>query len=218
MGLYITHKLSRDGSQRPETTARVKSFYTWAIWDLKTQLCTTVLVNHSDRNNYTAEQKQHVVFPLPMWSTRRCCTSWPNVRLQVYWFNMTSEPMGLWSHWPEFETQHEKILYTIKHWIRQGPGKGLEWLARIHPTSSSSTYQAQSIQGRLIISRDNSKKQSYLQMNSLKTEDSAVYYCAREPQWEMKLKCSTKTHAMFTDQGTKCNCSSDRTKIHNLSL
>ncbi|KAK7167865.1 hypothetical protein R3I94_002052 [Phoxinus phoxinus] len=67
------------------------------------------------------------------------------------------------------------------HWVRQQPGKALIWMGRVYSNGQGHDY-AKSLEGRIEITRDNSKSMVYLKLSRLTEEDSAVYFCAREAQ------------------------------------
>nr|5VZ1_B Chain B, Apo Antibody Fab Heavy Chain [Homo sapiens]5VZ1_D Chain D, Apo Antibody Fab Heavy Chain [Homo sapiens]6B6Z_B Chain B, Apo Fab Heavy Chain [Homo sapiens]6B6Z_D Chain D, Apo Fab Heavy Chain [Homo sapiens] len=100
------------------------------------------------------------------------------------------------------------VYYYYIHWVRQAPGKGLEWVASISPYYGYTSY-ADSVKGRFTISADTSKNTAYLQMNSLRAEDTAVYYCAR---WSYDQSMSYKSGMDYWGQGTLVTVSSASTK------
>uniref|UniRef100_UPI003D81C586 Fab 6561-a.01 heavy chain n=1 Tax=Macaca mulatta TaxID=9544 RepID=UPI003D81C586 len=65
------------------------------------------------------------------------------------------------------------------NWIRQRPGKPLEWLGNIYGFSER-TYHNPSFKSRVTISKDTSKNQFFLSLSSVTAADTAVYYCVRD--------------------------------------
>nr|NDP18508.1 immunoglobulin gamma heavy chain [Bos taurus] len=62
-------------------------------------------------------------------------------------------------------------------WVRQAPGKALEWLGVIY--EGGGTNYNPTLKSRLNITKDNSRSQVFLSLSSVTTEDTATYYCGR---------------------------------------
>uniref|UniRef100_A0A3B3YPP5 Ig-like domain-containing protein n=1 Tax=Poecilia mexicana TaxID=48701 RepID=A0A3B3YPP5_9TELE len=75
-----------------------------------------------------------------------------------------------------------QVSYSVTsygtHWIRQPAGKALEWMGAIWYDGSNA--YASNVQRRITITRDTSKNTVYLSLSTMKPEESAVYYCARD--------------------------------------
>nr|2Q76_B Chain B, Fab F10.6.6 fragment Heavy Chain [Mus musculus]2Q76_D Chain D, Fab F10.6.6 fragment Heavy Chain [Mus musculus] len=74
-------------------------------------------------------------------------------------------------------TGYTFTTYWIE-WIKQRPGHSLEWIGEILP-GSDSTYYNEKVKGKVTFTADASSNTAYMQLSSLTSEDSAVYYCAR---------------------------------------
>ncbi|KAG9463438.1 hypothetical protein GDO78_021731 [Eleutherodactylus coqui] len=64
------------------------------------------------------------------------------------------------------------------NWVRETSDGRLQWVAWIRSDGGNIAYH-ESVKGRFTISRDNSINMLHLQMNDMKSEDTAKYYCAR---------------------------------------
>ena len=64
------------------------------------------------------------------------------------------------------------------HWVKQSHGKSLEWIGYINPNNGGTSYN-QKFKGKATLTVDKSSSTAYMQLSSLTSEDSAVYYCAR---------------------------------------
>nr|NDP12359.1 immunoglobulin mu heavy chain [Bos taurus] len=62
-------------------------------------------------------------------------------------------------------------------WVRQAPGKALEWVGGMSAGGNRCLNPA--LLSRLSITKDNSKSQVSLSLSSVTTEDTATYYCAK---------------------------------------
>uniref|UniRef100_A0A3Q3FHG6 Ig-like domain-containing protein n=1 Tax=Labrus bergylta TaxID=56723 RepID=A0A3Q3FHG6_9LABR len=65
------------------------------------------------------------------------------------------------------------------HWIRQKPGRALEWIGWMSTGSNSASY-ASSFQSRFSMTEDVPSSTQFLQIQTLTAADSAVYFCARD--------------------------------------
>uniref|UniRef100_A0A8C6XRY9 Ig-like domain-containing protein n=1 Tax=Naja naja TaxID=35670 RepID=A0A8C6XRY9_NAJNA len=87
------------------------------------------------------------------------------------------------------------------HWVRQSPGKGLEWISAIHPSSRGKWY-GNSVKGHATISADQTRNEFSLQLNSVTAADSSVYFCAQDYTMRQDLfGLCKKMEFVFT----KCN-------------
>ncbi|EGW05968.1 Ig heavy chain V region 102 [Cricetulus griseus] len=77
------------------------------------------------------------------------------------------------------------------HWVKQKPGQGLEWIGRIDPADGETIYN-QKFQGKATLTADTSSSTAYMELSSLKSEESAVYYCARDSVLQPHPECVRK--------------------------
>uniref|UniRef100_A0A667XLY3 Ig-like domain-containing protein n=1 Tax=Myripristis murdjan TaxID=586833 RepID=A0A667XLY3_9TELE len=89
------------------------------------------------------------------------------------------------------------------HWVRQQPGKALEWIGSMNAGSNSADY-ASSFQSRFTLTEDVSSSTQHLEATRLTAEDSAVYFCAREQHDLNNYRSISKLYSLAKNPGIEC--------------
>nr|NDP04929.1 immunoglobulin mu heavy chain [Bos taurus] len=89
-------------------------------------------------------------------------------------------------------------------WVRQAPRKALEWLGSID-TGGNTGYNP-GLKSRLTITKDDSRSQVSLSVDSVITEDSATYYCVTVHQHTETTTSCTVGYSRIS----RCNFCSSR--------
>ncbi|XP_072359758.1 immunoglobulin mu heavy chain-like [Scyliorhinus torazame] len=112
------------------------------------------------------------------------------------------------------------INSAYMHWVKQVPGKGLEWLTRIAPDGNK--RYATGVQGHFDISRENSIV--YLQISNLRVNDTAIYYCHSDyfDYWGsgtlVKVTSDVQVTPSVYISSSSCGTSSNQDEISLLCL
>nr|QQO86628.1 immunoglobulin heavy chain variable region [Mus musculus] len=70
------------------------------------------------------------------------------------------------------------LTNCFMHWMKQKPGQDLEWIGYINPYNDMTKY-SENFKGKATLTSDKSSSTAFMELSSLTSEDSAVYYCAR---------------------------------------
>nr|6AVN_H Chain H, PGV19 Fab heavy chain [Homo sapiens]6B0N_D Chain D, PGV19 Fab heavy chain [Homo sapiens] len=90
------------------------------------------------------------------------------------------------------------------HWLRQAPGRGLEWMGWVRPLGGGVSY-ARQFQGRVTMTRDFYIDTAFMDFRNLKMDDTALYFCAR-------MGAAREWDFQYWGQGTRVLVSSASTK------
>jgi hypothetical protein len=89
--------------------------------------------------------------------------------------------------------------YSVS-WVQLQPEKDLEWIVVI--CAKGSTNYSSNLQSRVIISRETTKNQVFLQPSNMTVEDSSVYYCAQGTV--TSIPCEPRHDLPFRDAKNQC--------------
>nr|NDP11993.1 immunoglobulin mu heavy chain [Bos taurus] len=93
-------------------------------------------------------------------------------------------------------------------WVRQAPGKALEWVGGIEVDGITCLNPA--LKSRLSITKDNSKSQVSLTVSSVTTEDTATYYCTQESDYRSTCRTVSGNEGFYAwGQGLLVTVSSE---------